>query len=128
MVRQFDCKRCPAQIKAQRDCQSAGFENLKRPKRVDDFGLEVLFCPGKATWYPEIANLFEECRVSYETGILPKKGLIADQDQLFTEVFPFFIERWVHRRYYKVWQDVIEFTPSVLSAIGKMISKMFGGK
>ena len=95
---------------------------------MDDYSIEISFCPGKATWYPEIAELFEKCRLAYEVGILPRKGVLEDQDELFSEVFPFFVDRWVHRKYYKVWHDVAEFTPSVLTAIGKMISKMFGGK
>lgn len=95
---------------------------------MDDYSTEIFFCPGKATWYPEIAELFERCRVALETGHLPKLGVLDDQDSTFVEVFPFFIERWRHRQYYRVWQDVAEFTPSVLMAIGKMIGKMFGGK
>jgi len=95
---------------------------------MDDYSLEITFCAGKATWYPDMIKLFSDCKLAVETGIFPKDGHFHDQDELFVEVFPFFVERWKHRAYYKVWADVVEFTPAVLNTIGKMISKMFGGK
>lgn len=114
-------------MKIQRKCKEEGFNNLKRGRKLDDYSIEVNFCPAKATWYPRIVNLFEQCRVSLESGFLPDSGGLKDQSDLFMEVYPFFIERWRHRTYYKVWQDVIEFTPSILSAFGKMFAKLFGG-
>ena len=78
---------------------------------------EYSFCPGKATWYVEVAELFEQCRVAMVTGIMPRGPRMDDQDALFAEAFPVFIERWTERNYQRVWADVGEFTNSVLKAV-----------
>lgn len=95
---------------------------------VDQFSLKYMFCPGKATWYPEIAEVFSECMIALETGFLVQPGGIADQSDLFAEVFPVFAERWMYRKYWRVWADVLEFTPKVLEQIGRLIGGMFGRK
>lgn len=122
-------------------CAEPGFVNvpdviLKRLEssgqngfwNVDDYSRKYLFCPAKSTWFPEIAELFEQCRIAMETGLLPVAGALEDQPELFVLVFPTFVERWRSREYFRVWRDVYEFTPKVLETIGKMISSMFGGK
>ena len=122
-------------------CEEPGFVNVPEPvlKRlekngqtghwaVDDYSRKYLFCPGKATWYPDIAELFEQCRIAIETGHLPRAGALEDQPDLFVEVYPDFVERWKSRQYYRTWRDVVDFTPKVLEQIGKMISQMFGGR
>jgi len=137
----FQCSKCPEQKKRKMMCAEPGFVNVpdvmldrlqKAGKpglhKVDDYSRLYMFCPGKATWYPEMAELFEQCRVAIETGHLPRMGTIDDQSELFAHVYPDFVERWTTRKYYRTWRDVIEFTPKVLEQIGKMISQMFGGK
>ena len=79
--------------------------------------LRFSFCPGKATWFPEIAELFHHCRIAYETGILPDTGALLDQDEMFNEVFPFFVERWKEKSYGRVWGDVRKYTEKILTAI-----------
>ena len=100
-----------------RKCEAPGFSNLRSPLTVDKAGLSYLFCPGKATHYPEIIELFDSCRVAYTTGIMPKAGGLEDQDGIFTEVFPAFTERWRERMYNRWWGDISEFTNNVLKAI-----------
>lgn len=120
-----DCSVCPQAQKATRKCDQEGFENTKgRGWRVDSRSLTYKFCPGKATWYPEIFDTFEECRLAYYTGILPGEGNFFDQHELFVECYPSFIEHWRERHYGRIWRDVEEFTEKVLEAVGKM----FGGK
>lgn len=92
---------------------------LQKPQAVDASGLPFSFCPGKATWYPGVVQAFGACRIALETGILPEAGSLADQDQLFVDVFPTFVERWKSRTYEKVWNDVRKFTKSVLEAVFK---------
>ena len=92
---------------------------------MDDYGLEYYFCPGKATWYDEIAELFGQCRMALETGIMPNKGSFQDQSAMFVEVFPEFVQRWKERSYNKVWHDTREFTKAVLEAV---FGKSKGGK
>lgn len=100
-----------------RKCQEPGFSNLKKPWRIDDYSLSYTFCPGKATWFEEILSLFRQCRVAMETGIMPKEGSFEDQDTLFCDVFPAFVERWKDRFYAMVWRDVRKFTQQVLQSI-----------
>jgi hypothetical protein len=87
-------------------------------------GPKYSFCPGKATWYPELAIVFEQCFVANETGILPSDGSFQDQSELFVEAFPTFVERWKWRWYGRVWHDVSDATGKVFEALGKML----GGK
>lgn len=79
--------------------------------------LAYRFCPAKATWYDEIAELFEVCRLAMETGIMPKGLNLDDQDEIFAAALPAFVERWRERHYNRVWQDVHEFTGKVLEAV-----------
>ena len=110
------CRKNPNTAKERR-CQEPGFENLKKPRKVDDSSGAYSFCAGKATWYDEIAELFVSCRTSMETGILPKSGALEDQDELFAEVFPHFVAKWKDRHYARIWVDVRDFTKTVLEAI-----------
>jgi len=123
-VKGYLCSKCPKAQQKVRCCGEPGFSNLKKPKKVDSHGMEFDFCPGKATWYPVIVVLFEELLVAYHTGLLPKEGTVGDQEDIFTECFPTFVDRWQYRSYYRVWTDVDECIPKVLEAIGKM----FGAK
>lgn len=121
----FDCSQCrknPVTAK-QRNCEAPGFDNLRRPMKVNPqkADLALPFCPAKATWYPEIAELFNECRVTLETGILPKEGAFLNQSDLFHEVFPYFVERWKEKTYQRMWDDIQDFTLTVVKGI-------FGGK
>jgi hypothetical protein len=124
----MDCSKCPSSLRKQRKCEQDGLNNLDRPISVDSYGLKLTFCPAKATWYHEFTELFSQLLVALETGILPKGGNLEDQDQLFVELFPYFVDRYRARQYSRSWADVITFAPKVLEAIGKMISRMFGGK
>jgi hypothetical protein len=127
-AKHYDCSKCPSSLKKSRKCEQDGLDNLVRPISVDDVGLKLKFCPGKATWYDEYTILFYNMVMALETGILPKEGSFEDQDELFVSLFPFFVDRYRTRQYSRTWNDVINFTPKVLEAIGKMISRMFGGK
>lgn len=114
--KRFRCSGCKAQ--KDRRCGERGFENLSRkPMKVGEGSLAYPFCPGKATWYAEITELFEPCRVALETGIMPKRGSMEDQPELFVTVFPVFLERWRDRHYQRVWQDVWHAVKTVLNSV-----------
>jgi hypothetical protein len=106
-------------VQKERRCAQPGWNNLTRPKSVDKIGIELPFCAGKATWSEHAAILFSQCRVSFETGILPKPGSIDDQDEIFAAVFPYFVERWTDRRYNRIWVDVQGF-------VFPLLEKLFG--
>ncbi len=91
--------------------------NLKRVMSVDAAGLKYGFCPGKATWYVDIYNLYYQCRIALETGILPHEGSLQDQDETFCEVFPLFVDRWKERTYGRVWEDTRQYVEAVLKAV-----------
>ncbi len=123
-LRQFNCNQCPETVKRQRKCQSEGFENLMATKQVDEYGIKVNFCPGKSTWFEEAHILFSQCFVAITTGILPKGKCLDDQPANFTDLFPYFVERWEYRRKIRLWTDINDFAGKVFESI----SKMFGGK
>lgn len=128
--KRFNCDKCRESTKIQRNCREPGYENLAPGKyhRVDDQGVKFRFCPGKATWSPTITSLFHQCRTTQITGHLPLDGGLDDQPEMFTEVYPVFVERWQERSYARVWRDVGEFSPEILKQFGKMFSSLFGGK
>jgi hypothetical protein len=111
----FTCQKCP--VRLQRKCEAPGFDNLKSPLGTDANSLKYPFCPAKATWYPEIMELWESCRVAYHTGIMPKNGGLEEQPDLFTQVFPAFVDRYKERTYARIWTDVQEYTGQVLTAV-----------
>lgn len=122
----YDCSLClrnPAVAKERR-CQEPGYQNLKKPRSVDKKGLDFHFCPGKATWAEDTIELFEQCRIALETGIMPKEGSLEDQDSPFVEAFPLFVQRWRDRTYKRIWADVESFTEKVLEAV---LGKKKGG-
>lgn len=115
-TKKFSCKGCPKETKKLRKCETDDF-NLKAKIRVDRPGAYYGFCPGKATWYPEMVALVEECRVALETGILPKEGSFEEQSEMFCEAFPHFVDRWKERTYLRIWSDVHNFTESTLKSL-----------
>jgi len=117
--RGYNCQTCRKNPSTalQRRCDEEGFNNLKKPRRPDDKSLEYAFCPAKATWYPEIVELFTQCRIAMETGIMPQKGSFEEQPELFVEVFPDFVVRWKDRQYTRIWTDVAKFVSDVLEKI-----------
>lgn len=106
-----------------RKCKEPGLENLRAPMSVTKGGIKYSFCPGKATWYEGIVELYDQCLVAAETGILPLEGSLLEQDAEFYEVFPFFIDQVREKRYSRTWSDVAEFTNEVLKSIRKMFGK-----
>jgi len=65
----------------------------------------------------EAVNLFKQCRIAMETGILPDEGDFLSQDHCFVEVFFDFISHWKYRQYQTWWDDVKIFTKTVLESI-----------
>jgi hypothetical protein len=127
----YDCRLClkNPSVAKERRCQEPGYQNLKKPRRVDARGLEFPFCPGKATWAEDTLALFEQCRIALETGIMPKEGSLEDQPAEFVDAFPLFVQRWRDRNYGRIWSDVQEFTSKVLEAVlGKKKGGSAGGR
>lgn len=109
------CRRNPLNAKT-RKCEDEGFDNLKKPRKIDDASLEYTFCPAKATWYEGLNKLYEECKLAMHTGILPNTGSFDEQDSLFVEAFPAFVDRWKERNYKRIWDDVRDFVEPILKA------------
>jgi hypothetical protein len=128
----LDCEQCRKkrpQERVRRRCDEDGFENgtaqVKGAKdktwQVDKAGAKFGFCPGKAKWYPEMAQLFNECKAAHLTGYLPEPGRFWDQHELFCEVYHIFVERYHDRHYARVWRDIHTFAPEVIKAFGEIV-------
>ena len=126
-LKQYDCKTCKKPMKAQNKCEMDGYNNSKRPIQLDKYSLQLSFCPAKATWSHRAAVLFGQCRLAYETGIMPEAGSLEDQEALFSEVFPFFVERWSYRKDQFFWKNVSDLSQGMVESIGKMLGAKFGG-
>lgn len=91
-----------------------------KPRSFDQGGLPYSFCPGKVSWFPWVETLHGHCKVAFLSGILPGGGpTLEDQDDLFAETFPVFVERYTARRYAAVWHDVRDYVGKVLEAVFK---------
>jgi len=66
--------------------------------------------------------------MSLETGILPKPGSLEDQGEMFAENFSWFVNYFRLKENSTMWRSSYELAGNVLESLGKMISKMFGGK
>lgn len=93
-----------------------GYNNIAGMS-VTKNGTRYTFCPGKATWDVEIAQIFQDCVVAQHTGILPGRGPLEEQSAIFCEVFPYFLELWGRLRYREVWSDVREYVEAVLKQV-----------
>ena len=114
----YACATCPEATRKERRCGRDGFEHFKHPRfTIGPASYRYQFCPGKATWFPEIAELFEKCELAMHTGVLPGDGSLLDQDEAFVEVFPVFVSRWKERTYDQVWDDVRDYVEKILTAI-----------
>lgn len=126
--RKWHCATCRHKTPGRAEVLKCGEDDFnvlaRKRQQVDRHGPRYSFCPGKATWYYDIARVFQECRVTLETGILPRDGGLKDQEDLFVHVFPTFVEHFRHRSYARVWDDVGEVIPKVL----EVIASMFTGK
>lgn len=84
---------------------------------VDRLGFPVPFCPGKARWSEEMAEVFNQCLILVETGASPNRGGMSEQSAILNEVLPVFLVRWRERLYQRLWSDVSAYTKSVLQAV-----------
>jgi len=123
-----DCSRCHEATKQQRKCFKHGFDNLKKPRKMNKESLALTFCHGKATWFEEPAKIFKECYIAMQTGILPKSGSLEDQSDIFCHVFFDFVDYYKQKEKKNTWDFVIEIVQNSLEALAKMFSKIFGGK
>jgi hypothetical protein len=101
-----------------RRCLEPGYNQLAdKPIAVDQYGLRLPFCPGKARWSEEMGELFNACLVLTETGLGPTSGGLSDQSDMLNEVLPTFLTRWRDRTYQRVWADVRDWTKTVLESV-----------
>jgi len=123
-------KRIPTQ-ESRRRCKDDGFENKPEKGRdakgwsVDNSGAIFPFCPGKATWYPHIQDVFQQCKIAYLTGHLPEEGGLYDQGALFASVYSTFVERWQERKLRRVWDEVYAIVPKAIESLVKGVLSPF---
>jgi len=120
--RSYKCSTCNEANKKKRKCQDDGYEHSKKGWQIDDFSINQLFCPGKATWSHEMAKLFLDCKTAYIIGEYPDPGRLEDQEATFSEVYPTFVERWEERKYFRNWQMFNEVGPKYLEQFIKGVN------
>lgn len=121
-AKRFQCATCPELNKKRRKCESEGFENVPVGSRVNNINGKLFrFCPGKATWYPEIIELFQQCELAAETGIMPDRGAFLDQDATFADVFPTFVSLRSEKKYIRQMKDL-------QTILVRLLEAAFGGK
>lgn len=62
-------------------------------------GEQYGFCPGKATWDPEVASIFSTLVVSAETGVMMKAGGLEDQPAEWIELLSEFLPKYSDQRF-----------------------------
>ena len=97
--RNFDCSKCPESIQRIRRCKEDRWDFTINdgpiwPMYVHRGGTLYGFCPAKATWYPDISNLFRLLSISAETGKMLKSGGISSQPAWFIDLLGWFLPRY----------------------------------
>jgi len=127
-TKRFRCDICPELTKKRTKCGESGYENLKKPMKVDLLGGSYRFCPGKATWSLTMAQAFIDCRVALEAGIFPVSGSLDQQPQVFADCFYDFMDHWKHRNYARTMKDAGTMAHGFIEMIFKSLAGKKGGK
>lgn len=98
-AKRFDCAACPIEVQELRRCHEDRFDFGPEdaaffPIRVSDGGTLFGFCPGKATWYPDVAALYRMLSLVAETGTMPYEGGLMDQPDWIIELLGYFVPRY----------------------------------
>lgn len=101
----FTCSECPDAIKTLRRCEEDRWDFTEEdasfwPIQITPEGGFFSFCPGKATWDMEVANIFRMLVITAETGQLLEKGAILDQQRWYIELLSWFLPRYNDLRFY----------------------------
>lgn len=70
------------------------------PMRLQEGGDSFGFCPAKATWDPEVTQLYRLCQISYETGTMWEPGGLKEQPDWFIELLSWFISVYDNTKFY----------------------------
>lgn len=71
-----------------------------------------------------MAIVWKQCHFAYLTGILPEEAHLNDQDALFAECYPTFVETYVELDYQRKMKDQVVLAESFL----ENLAVMWGGK
>lgn len=63
-----------------------------------------------------MVTLFHECELAAETGIMPGKGFLKDQDARFADVFPYYVRLKSEKKYTRQMRDLQTILVELLKA------------
>jgi hypothetical protein len=103
--RNFTCSKCDDSVKKLRRCQEDRFDFTEKdnasiwPMQVEKGGPQFGFCPGKATWDSQVAELYKILEISYHTKHLPFSGPLLDQPAWFVDCLHMFMTMYDDLRF-----------------------------
>jgi len=116
-LKRFTCDGCSELNQKQRKCADDGFANVLEGREIKINDSKFRFCPGKATWYPDIMLLYQQCELASLTGIMPDRGELKDQDGVFADTFPYFAKRWTEKWYQRHMRDISGMITGIAQSI-----------
>lgn len=100
--RSFDCETCPERTKKLRRCREDREDfkhednrkgNVIFPIRLKPGGEPYGFCPAKATWTSDPADLLNLLTICAETGQMPYEGGLFEQPDWFVDLMGWFVPK-----------------------------------
>lgn len=104
--RNFTCSKCDPSVKKLRRCQEDRWDFTDKdngaiwPMYVEKGGPTFNFCPGKATWDHEVAELYKILEITYHTKQLPFSGALLEQPSWFIDCLHSFLVMYDDLKYY----------------------------
>jgi hypothetical protein len=100
--RVFDCANCPNSIQKIRRCKEdkefTAADGAIWPMYINKGGTMYNYCPGKATWDAQAAELFHRLVLMCEMKVFPRAGGIDDQDSDIIETLAWFLPKYdIHK-------------------------------
>jgi len=103
--RNFTCSKCNDAVKKLRRCGEDRFDFTEKdnasifPMHVEKGGPQFGFCPGKATWDIEVAEIYKLLEITYHTKHLPFVGPLLEQPAWFIDCLHSFITMYDDYRF-----------------------------
>lgn len=100
--RNFDCEGCPERTQKQRRCRESREDFTSEdnrngqyvfPIRLHEGGEAYGFCPAKATWDPDVADILNILTICAEMGQMPYEGGVFEQPEWFVDMLGWFIPK-----------------------------------
>lgn len=103
--KELTCSICPDRIQKLRRCREPRWDFTEKdaafwPMYVEKGGTLYNFCPGKATWDPEAAGVYQALVITAETGIMLEDGPLSEQPDWWIDLLSWFLPYYSDQKFF----------------------------